>query len=258
VDNEKAMKGNEAKCQTLLLKELRQELNRHPLTKAAQIVFDISWAPRGIDGRYYDWKGLTEAVDFFFVMSYDMRSQIYYQCIAGANAPLALVRQGLEEFLYAFDIPASKLVLGVAWYGYKYPCIGNDEASSICTIKPVPFFGAPCSDAAGVQLDYAEIRNILKSKNVQAKWDEMSQTPYLVVQMEQIITSTGATNSVSQIWYDDLKSLGLKYALAKDLNLRGVGMWHGDSLDYLEAPDDSQDMWRALHIADPDEAKAIV
>jgi Di-N-acetylchitobiase len=35
-----------------------------------------------------------------------------------------------------------------------------------------------------------------------------------------------------QVWFDDPTSLSAKYSLAKQLNLRGVGMWNSDTLKY--------------------------
>lgn len=69
-----------------------------------------------------------------------MRSQIYYQCVAGANSPLALVKQGLEEFIFGFGIAPEKLVLGVPWYGYKYECANSKSPnadSEFCSLNPV-------------------------------------------------------------------------------------------------------------------------
>jgi di-N-acetylchitobiase len=37
---------------------------------------------------------------------------------------------------------------------------------------------------------------------------------------------------VRQVWFDDPHSLSLKYAVAKSMGLRGVGVWELDSLDY--------------------------
>ena len=42
----------------------------------AQISVDIPWSPAGVDGRYYDWLGLSQAADVLFVMAYDMQSQV--------------------------------------------------------------------------------------------------------------------------------------------------------------------------------------
>ena len=35
---------------------------------------------------------------------------------------------GIEDYL-ALGIPAEKLVLGLPWYGMKYPCLEIDEVS---------------------------------------------------------------------------------------------------------------------------------
>ena len=169
-----------------------------------------------------------------------MRSQVYDACIAGANSPLALVKQGLQEFLFAHDVAPDKLVLGVPWYGYRYQCLERggeaiDDASS-CQIQPVPFFGAPCSDAAGRQIDYGDIRRLVKSHGLVEQWDFLTQTPFVSYSFE---------GRRSQIWFDNLQSLKAKYALVRELGLRGVGMWNADALDY-SAVDDSQLMWGAL------------
>lgn len=182
-----------------------------------------------------------------------MRSQIYYQCIAGANSPLRLVRKGLEEYIIGYDIPAAKLVLGLPWYAYQYPC--ENLADSIChtrevrlivrtilTLRQVPFRGAPCSDAAGNQIDYSTVVSHIAKSTVAPEWDSISATPFLTI------------NGTTQIWYDNEHSLSLKYGLASQLNLRGVGMWHVDALDYSgkETPVESTaGMWNALHDAVP-------
>ncbi|TMW57473.1 hypothetical protein Poli38472_003398 [Pythium oligandrum] len=243
IDTEKPMYGNTARCQTQLVRELRTELNRHPLTRHAQITFDVSWAPRGVDGRYYEWQAIADVVDFLFVMSYDMRSQIYYQCIAAANSPLPLVRQGLEEFIKGFGIAPSKLVLGIPWYGYQYACDSYTPDNDICTIRAEPFFGAPCSDAAGKQINYGDIQRLVRTHgNSSRRWDALTSSPYLVYH-------DANPDTVIQLWYDDEESLRAKYRLVKELGLRGVGMWNADTLDYAEDLVGSQRMWDALEAA---------
>ncbi|ETV84365.1 hypothetical protein H257_03596 [Aphanomyces astaci] len=250
IDTEVAMSGATAKCQTLLVKELRARLVASKFTRHAQISFDVPWAPHGIDQRYYDWVGLATHADLLFVMSYDMRSQIYYQCIAGANSPLALVKQGLEEYIVAYDIAPRKLVLGLPWYAYKYPCKPHDQpgyksARPICHIPPVPFRGAPCSDAAGSQVDYKQVQMYLSDPDSVHGWDPMSQSPFLMVH---------TPNATWQIWYDNVTSLGVKYQMARELDLRGVGMWHVDALDYSGKDDpvaSTLAMWQALRKAVP-------
>ena len=60
------------------------------------------------------------------------------------------------------------------------------------------------------------------------------------------------TGAVSQVWFDDVASLTVKYDAARDL--RGVGVWTPNMLDYGPAPyNDSsmvpkatRDMWTAV------------
>ena len=42
------------------------------------------------------------------------RHQIWGRCVASANSPLPLVRQGLQQWL-GLGVPAGKLVLGLPW-----------------------------------------------------------------------------------------------------------------------------------------------
>ena len=52
-----------------------------------------------------------------------------------------------------------------------------------------------------------------------------------------------------QIWFDDVRSLGIKYRLARDWHLLGVGVWQADSLDYSDTAEKRayvHDMWNAL------------
>ena len=57
--------------------------------------------------------------------------------------------------------------------------------------------------------------------------------------------------SVHQVWMDNPDSLLIKYDLANNFKLRGVGMWNADNLDYSanassQVQQDTRDMWNAL------------
>ena len=70
----------------------------------------------------------------------------------------------------------------------------------------------------------------------------------VIVSMFLMLQHKGSA-SVYQVWYDDVKSLRIKYKLAERMNLRGVGMWYGDALDYKDTQEGRQeraDMWGAL------------
>lgn len=53
-----------------------------------------------------------------------------------------------------------------------------------------------------------------------------------------------------QVRYDDPESLSIKYKMAAKHGLRGVGVWHLDTLDYVsrdpKVVDQTEAMWGAL------------
>ena len=205
----------------------------------SQVTFDVAWSPDCIDGRCYDSVGLADSVDFLVVMSYDERSQIYGPCIASANSPLAQTIKGIQRF-QELGIPAEKLVLGQPWYGYDYPCLSVSE-DLICSINKTSFRGAPCSDAAGHEVDYGLIQELLKNSTTGRIWNTTFSAPFFDYK---------ATDGVEhQVWYDDPESLGLKYDYAVGNGLRGIAMWTSDSLDYSNnrnAEAQTKAMWKTL------------
>jgi len=57
------------------------------------------------------------------------------------------------------------------------------------------------------------------------------------------------TGEYHQIWFDNVPSLSMKYKLASDQRLLGVGVWEADSLDYSDTEEKRayvRDMWNAL------------
>ena len=170
-------------------------------------------------------------------MSYDEQSQMGNKrpCIAKSNSPLSKTTSGIMEYL-KLGIAPSKLILGVPWYGYHYPCLAlkND---TICVIKSVPFRGSACSDAAGTEVAYFGILDLLRSTQSKRHWDMDSQSPYFNVKY-------GLDKTV-QVRYDDPKSLGKKYELVTELGLAGAGMWTANYLNYSVASQ-IKEMWDIL------------
>ncbi|XP_033108879.1 di-N-acetylchitobiase-like [Anneissia japonica] len=239
IDIEGPLDKSEAPLLTQLVADTTKAF--HQAIPGSQVTTDVAWSPDCIDKRCYDYKGLAESCDFLFLMSYDEQSQIYGDCIAMANSPYNKTVSGVEKFL-KLGISTDKLVLGVPWYGYDYPCIHLTE-DHVCSIEKVPFRGAPCSDAAGKQIAYGAIRKMLSVNSTTGRlWNSTYAAPYFQYRS----TSTGVTH---QMWYDDPQSLKYRYNYASNVNLRGVGMWHGDCLDYSgdsTAEQQTKDMWDAI------------
>jgi di-N-acetylchitobiase len=191
----------------------------------AKLVVATAWSPDDIDGRDYDYVGLSEAADYLFVMNYDTRSAIYGRCIASANAPLSKMQRGVERH-FDIGVAPNKLILGLPWYGYDYPClVGTRPDALFCPIAEVPFRGVNCSDAAGRERPYAAIMAQIGQGNMSSplRWDDSTQSPFF--------NYIGADGTVHQQWFDSPESLGLKYALASERRLKGVGFYATPMLD---------------------------
>ena len=162
-----------------------------------QVSVDVAWSPECIDGRCYDYKGLADASDFLFVMAYDMRSQIKppAPCVASANSPFPGVQEGLLAF-ERIGVPASKLILGVPFYGYKYPCLrGTAPGAEVCPIAHVPFRNVSCSDAAGSEVCFSEVKRLLRNGTTRPyTWDAALAAPTF---------NRVESGSTVQYWFDD-------------------------------------------------------
>jgi len=229
-EDELSAGSDESSAYTKLFKET--VANFHHRINNSQVSIDVAWSPDNIDRRGYQYSDLAKYADKVFVMSYDEQSQMWQneRCKARANSPLLQTFTGIRKYLQ-LGVPAHKLILGVPWYGYRYPC--QEFSSGVCYIESVPFRGCNCTDAAGREFAYKDILKMLEKSSDGRKWDENSKTPYF-----HYVDS----NNTYQVWYDDPESLHIKYKIAWDMNLGGVGFWTGNFLDYSNASM-IYDMW---------------
>ena len=102
----------------------------HKISTSYQVSVCVAWSPDSIDGRSYPIKDLADASDALYVMDYDTRSQVFDACLASANAPYPGMIHGIQRYL-DIGVQPDKLILGVPWYGYHYPCLpGTDKNSA--------------------------------------------------------------------------------------------------------------------------------
>ncbi|XP_067846967.1 di-N-acetylchitobiase-like [Heptranchias perlo] len=202
------------------------------------VTFNVPWSPDCIDGRCYDFLRIANSCDFLFVMSYDMQSQMWDNCFAKANAPYYQTLSGYSAYIN-LGIDSRKLVLGVPWYGYDYPCTQFFETGR-CVLEKIPFRGAPCSNAAGRQVPYKEIAEHVHKSITGRYWDDEQKVPSYIYMVN---------NTFHEVWYDDPQSISIKSAIMKKLRLRGIGMWNGNMLNYSDdhfIVKQTEDMWNAL------------
>merc|ERR1712187_908288 len=127
-------------------------------------------------------------------------------------------------------------ILGIPWYGCHYPCENSGPTDDICEIKLVPFRGVNCSDAAGSELAFSTIMDLFDrgicpgsstgercSVTTDIRWDSSTQSPYFNYMVNE--------TQLWQVWFDNGASSALKYTLAKQMGVRGVGPYRWDQLD---------------------------
>lgn len=146
---------------------------------------DTGWAGA------FDYASLAASNDFILLMAYGYRTA--NSTVPGPTAPIAWVNSTVA---YAVSqIPAKKLLLGVAWYGYDWNLTAGPPARAMLfsdTMSAASRFGAT------------------------PEYDEPSQTAVLKY------TQNGQQH---QVWYEDQRSVAAKMKLVEKYGLAGVGGW---------------------------------
>ncbi|MBU0639457.1 MAG: hypothetical protein KKB50_11380 [Planctomycetes bacterium] len=151
----------------------------------------------------WELEGLAASCDAIFIMGYAFWGS--WSSTSGPNAPLTggtynITNTVLTQYAPVTQNNPEKLILGVPYYGHHWTTTSSAaRASVISFISSTRFYNdQPNSQVYGVQ------------------WEDLSQTPWYR-------WNDGA--NWNQVWFDNAGSLGLKYDLATDNQLQGVGMW---------------------------------
>jgi len=157
-----------------------------------------TYADAADNDRIWDITALGEIADYIVIMGYDFtRPNSDY---SGPVAPLHYIKEAVAA--YSKIVPLEKLVLGVPYYGYEWPTLSKEPISK--------------TTDAGYLATYKRIQELILGAGSQLGWDSESFTPYL------ISTESGKT---TQVFYDDTRSLGLKYDLVNETGMAGAAIW---------------------------------
>ncbi|MEA2634868.1 MAG: chitinase [Chloroflexota bacterium] len=184
------------------------------------------------DGGFMNIGALAPNVDAFFIMAYDMAFG-NMSGHAGPNAPLNgwTYNDTTSVAQYLTKAPASKIILGVPYYGYKWSTTSNQPYGSI-----VPGSGALADTYAGTQSDLS-----CGAQQLSQGWDGTAQSPWASWWSPATADPCGGNyNSWRELYYDNATSLAQKYDLVNGNNLRGTGMWA------LGFDGSSQDLWNEI------------
>ena len=174
-----------------------------------QLTFD---ATGGIHG--YDVTALTApgAADAVFIMGYPFNGSFSER--AGATSPLAGPGYDLTDSLNRFlnMTSADKIILGVPYYGYEW---STETKYRHSIVRP------PSADY-GTSRSRRIVEAIPLGKLHGVRWDSEQQVPWTRWRYR---ACADCPTTWRQLYYENRRSLGLKYDLVNGRDLRGVGFW---------------------------------
>ncbi|MGE5583270.1 MAG: glycosyl hydrolase family 18 protein [Bacillota bacterium] len=172
---------------TAFFQELAAELRPKNLLVTASVPAKSYDDRSSNHGGAYDYRAIAPYLDQVMIMTYD---EHYAGGPAGPVASYPWVEKVVNYALNYF--PNSKIVLGIAAYGYDWSWTGTKA------------------------LHYSAIQSLIKKYHVIPKWDAKNKVPYFTYK------SWGVTH---QVWYENRNSTAAKVDLVRNYNLRGVAVW---------------------------------
>ena len=194
---------------TALVRSVRAELNK--VAKGYQLTFDAT----GWIGNYpIEAATASGGADAVVIMGYDYKNGS--SSPVGSVAPLGGPGYDITDTIRAYvgRIPASKVILGVPYYGRAW-----STSSSALGSKNI----SGTKNGASTTVVYGTARQYAADHG--KKWDPVEAVAWTVYRRENCTTTYGCVNPWRQLYYDDAKALGLKYDAVNHYDLRGAGIW---------------------------------
>ena len=194
---------------TALVKAVRAELDA--IAPGYQLTFDTM----GYIGNYpIEAATGSDGADAVVVMGYDYKTSS--SGTAGSIAPIGGPVYDIADTLAAYTsrIPASKVILGVPYYGRAW----STETADL---------NSPTSSAAKYGASVTALYETaveLAAENGR-HFDPVEGVAWTAYQKENCTKAHGCLTSWRQLYYDDAATLAAKYDLINEYNLRGVGIW---------------------------------
>jgi len=194
---------------TALVRTIRAELNK--VHRGYQITFDTT----GRIGNY-PIAGATApgGADAIFIMGYDYRSA--GSSPVGSVAPLGRTGYDIRDTIAAYraKVPASKLILGVPYYGRAWSTAsGALHASNTSSTKTGASTTVIYDTAAEYLARYGR------------HYDAAEGVAWTAYKRENCTATYGCVTSWRELYVDDATALGSKYDLVNTYGLRGAGIW---------------------------------
>jgi spore germination protein YaaH len=189
----------------------------HARWPQAEVSIDTYAGAASWDGGIFRIRDLAPVVDAMFVMAYDSVFE-NMPGLAGPQSPMThwTFNNTDDVAQYLSKAPASKIILGLPYYGYKWSTVNGNPNS-------------PVTSKATAET-YSDILWELSCGHLALTngWDAYGQSPWAAwwsPSSGDPCTPGGNLGSPRELYYDNAASLGIKYDLVNSKNLRGAGMW---------------------------------
>lgn len=160
--------------------------------------------------RIYDLPTISRSVDQVIIMGYDFHRLSSIK--AGPVAPMF----GKNEHDYAIAstvdgylklVPADKLILGVPFYGYEWPTESNEKGA----------FTIYSPHGPEISSYHRSVETAVKNK-ASVNFDDISKSVWFSYFDKDYATWR-------QVWFENERSLGVKFDLVNDLSLDGIAIF---------------------------------
>jgi spore germination protein YaaH/flagellar hook assembly protein FlgD len=194
---------------TALVRSVRAALNR--VARGYQLTFDAT----GWIGNYpIEAATASGAADAVLIMGYDYRSSS--STPVGSIAPIGGPKYDIGDTLAAYlaRVPASKVILGVPYYGRAW-------STSTSAVHARNVSGT--KNGTSVSVLYETARQYAADHG--RRYDPTEGVAWTAYRRQNCTATYGCVDPWRQLYYDDAKALGAKYDLVNRSNLRGAGIW---------------------------------
>ncbi len=209
---------------TALVRKVRAVLDR--TVPGYQLTFDTT----GWIGNYpIEAATAKGGADAIVIMGYDYRAS--GSARVGSIAPIGGATYDIADTLRAYTarVPASKLILGVPYYGRAWST--SSDKLGARNISGTRF-------GASVAVMYATARDFAREHG--KRYDATEGVAWTAYQRKHCTTAHGCVKPWRQLYFDDAKAIRAKYDLINRLDLRGAAIW---ALGY---DDDRPELYRAI------------
>jgi chitinase len=225
---------------TLLAQEFRRQLDAQGAVDNKHYLLTAALPAAKSSTKYYELRDFVKSLDWANIMTYDFN--VPGGAVAGPNTLFTRDPRdpnaddwtwntaGTVLYYLAQGVPASKIVVGVPFYGNQYirndaglyrsfDNTGLDGDSLTWDQKPQPSYH-DLVDVAGIVTPGAQGQN-----GFTRKWNLFAGEPYLVNPAATHVLASGTVTVATTICYSDPKSIGERTKLIKLLGLRGAMAW---------------------------------